>query len=425
MAPSTSPELRTVRVVVRTGSPLAEVFLIDHAFALVRRSVGDLDTTVDPGVYKAKAKLADAETERLLLCDEDREIDLSEELRVASPAPLSGTTRERSMDAGLTRNLSASIRGGPSSAAEVLLVTRRWTPSPVSLDASLHDSSGLLVPFPTTAEGPAADGAGSAVDAGSYFLRWHGAGDVAVEQTIQATAGWQTQVFVLDEPGEGSGLGATRVSVQMSRAGFDPASAELRRAEEARTALAEERKISSPALEDILERSDNPMLGLFGAHLMLLTRETAQRRSPSARPQAPVRFDAARFERLVMRLQSVLGLDHPDVVALTTQLPGPLPTSLGPISAPPMLWRSWLLLVEASNDTPMLVSPSVWRRAVGSLPLRPFLIWMTDAADSADRLERVIARALELEGPNTDVRRQLTSRLLVPRSVVDSFAPDR
>ena len=73
----------------------------------------------------------------------------------------------------------------------------------------------------------------------------------------------------------------------------------------------------------------------------------------------------------------------------------------------------------------MLVSPAVWRRAVGSLPLRPFLIWVADAADSAERVERIIARALESEGPNTDVRRELTSRLLVPRSVVDSFAPDR
>src|ERR687894_489914 len=63
MTESTSAELAPeVRVRVRTGSPLSEVFLIDHSFALVSRSVGDLETTVAPGVYKVKATLADALT---------------------------------------------------------------------------------------------------------------------------------------------------------------------------------------------------------------------------------------------------------------------------------------------------------------------------------------------------------------------------
>ena len=84
-----------VRITVRTGSPLAEVFMIDHRFALVHRSIGDLEAVVTPGVYKVKAKLADAQAERLVLCEADQVINLADELRMRSPAPLARTRASR------------------------------------------------------------------------------------------------------------------------------------------------------------------------------------------------------------------------------------------------------------------------------------------------------------------------------------------
>jgi len=56
VSPSPSPE-GPVRLKLTAGSPLAELFLVDHDFALVDRAIGDLDCTVQPGVYKVKAKL--------------------------------------------------------------------------------------------------------------------------------------------------------------------------------------------------------------------------------------------------------------------------------------------------------------------------------------------------------------------------------
>ena len=46
-----------VALQVTTGNELAEVFLVDHAFALVDRSIGGLSKLVTPGVYTVKVRL--------------------------------------------------------------------------------------------------------------------------------------------------------------------------------------------------------------------------------------------------------------------------------------------------------------------------------------------------------------------------------
>src|SRR5947209_565183 len=86
-------DLHSVRVQVETGSPLAEVFLIDHNLALVTRSVGELDAQVDPGVYKVKAQLGEASAEELVVLNKDQRMDMTGALAISSPAPLAGTAR--------------------------------------------------------------------------------------------------------------------------------------------------------------------------------------------------------------------------------------------------------------------------------------------------------------------------------------------
>jgi hypothetical protein len=58
------------------------------------------------------------------------------------------------------------------------------------------------------------------------------------------------------------------------------------------------------------------------------------------------------------------------------------------------------------------------------MPLYPFLIWATQVPDAVSDLEETIARTLA-EGAGEEVRRSLTSRLLVPRAVVDEVAARR
>ena len=412
-----------VRITVRTGSPLAEVFMIDHRFALVHRSVGDLEAVVTPGVYKVKAKLADAQTERLVLCETDQVIDLTEELRMRSPAPLAKTRRARTRRGQLARTLAAAEVGSGTAPARAMLMTTRASGQVAAPEAALYDAAGTPASLQSLTESAGWDVTG--VEPGSYFLRWRGTAAVEVEQTVQTVAGWQTQIFLRQETSAtAADLCATRVSILMSRGGFEPESDELRRTEEARTALANERKIATETLESIVEQSDSPMLALYGAHLMLLTRDPRPFRTARDRPQAATRFDERRFARIVAGLRENLGRDHPDVVALSTQLPDRSRRRPGPVSAPPMLYRSWLLLLGASNDTPGLVSREVWERAVAPMPLYPFLIWATQVSGGVESVEETLARALA-DDSGDEMRRDLTGRLLVPRAVVDAVATRR
>ena len=227
-----------------------------------------------------------------------------------------------------------------------------------------------------------------------------------------------------------------------------------RTVEVARSALAEERSVASSTIsESLFVKFENPMLGLFGAHLMLLSREAErkaaaeERRSMSKkRPRAPVQFRQEQFDEVVRNLADLLGPDHPDVVALATRTSDPDLPALAPVTMPPLLWRSWLLLIEASHDHPPLVPADTWRRACRPLPLRPFLTWAVSGEVGQDvetewRVEvgRVLhgapVRGLEAtrrghrpagidrDSPSADdERRQLSRQLIAPRAAIDELA---
>ena len=461
MAPSPSPE-RRVRLHVSAGSPLAEVFLVGHDFALVDRAVGDLDSEVAPGVYKVKATLGDALTEKMVVLDSDATLDLSGALTVASPAPLAGTARAPQPARATADRLSAEAPAREG-VARVFVMARAWTgrgaADAVPPEVSLHRPDGEVVAVP----GPLPGGdAGThtvtvEVEPGPYFLRWVDESGVTGEQCVHTVDGWQTQVFVLEEGVEPEELGRTRISILMGRDGFDSGELQLRRVEEARTALASERLVAAGFLNTALpEELTNPMLALFGAHLMLIARD--KRRTPEpGRPDAPVTFEQERFDAVVGALRELLGAAHPDVVALSTQASGTDPGTLPPVAAPPMLWRSWVLLIEASNEAPALVPVETWRRTVKLLPLRPFLLWSPEDEEPTigeewkAAVERALATAKrEPDAPRPpgaggplasmlasgaaeaaepggveageETRRRVSRELLAPRAAIDQLA---
>jgi hypothetical protein len=470
MAQSPSPD-DPVRLKLTAGSPLAELFVIDHDFALVDRAIGDLDCTVKPGVYKVKAKLADAVAEQLVVIEGDKEIDLSPALPIASPAPLEGTIRTRELDMSTADTGSVEVATREGAGARIFLMARSWqagdSPGPDSPpEVSLHWPDGRLVASPKPSP-RAEDGRTHVVtvevDPGPYFLRWRDESGVTAEQCVHAVQDWQTQVFVLEDPAEPTELGRTRVSMHMGRDGFNSKEYQLRIVEEARTALAGERMVAAEFLNEALpEKFENPMLGLFGAHLMLIARDAERRaeewasRAPDDdRPHAPVNFEQSRFDTVVAALRDLLGESHPDVAALSTQATGAAPGQLEPIPAPPMLWRSWVLLIEASNEAPSLISVETWRRTLKLLPLRPFLLWSPEevgleiGADWRQGVARALATAKrgpeQRSGPGgplsnlltesasevssgggveagEETRRRVSRELLAPRSVIDEIA---
>ena len=453
-----------VALQVTTGNELTEVFLIDHTFALVDRSIGGLSKLVTPGVYTVKVRLGNVVAERLVVADQHKHVDMSSELTVASAAPISGSSRthEYHMDAARTESEQVALTAGTGSA--VFLMTRSWSPplgrSGAPAEMLLRRPDGTTVAELRnlgTEVGSGADparGATIEVDPGAYVLGWYDY-DAAVgaEQAVYAVAGWQTQVFLLREPDEDRG-GNYSVSMLMTRSGFHPDDSMARTVEVARSALAEERSVASSTIsESLFVKFENPMLGLFGAHLMLLSREAErkaaaeERRSMSKkRPRAPVQFRQEQFDEVVRNLADLLGPDHPDVVALATRTSDPDLPALAPVTMPPLLWRSWLLLIEASHDHPPLVPADTWRRACRPLPLRPFLTWAVSGEVGQDvetewRVEvgRVLHGApvrgleatrrghrpagIDLGSPGADdERRQLSRQLIAPRAAIDELA---
>src|SRR3712207_6637356 len=92
---SSDEERPTAQLAVTAGSPFAEIFLLDQHPAMVDRSVGDYRGELPAGVYKVKARLADATAERLILLEDDESLDISGDLVVRSSVPLADSRAGR------------------------------------------------------------------------------------------------------------------------------------------------------------------------------------------------------------------------------------------------------------------------------------------------------------------------------------------
>jgi hypothetical protein len=444
MAPSPFREgVHSVHLEVKLGDdPLAEVFVIDHAFGLVARAVGrGLSVDLEPGVYKVKARLGETTTERIVTLIDDHTVDLSA-LDVPSPAPSRGTsqTHETHMFAAHSAARRPPVAVGHG--AEIVIMARRFSrpgsdhdpeaerPAPLSLRQA---GGGVLADLDRDGDGrldlvDTALGTRIAVDPGTYMLHWTGREGIEVEQSVQAVAGWQIQVFVLTEVVH---AGRHRATILMSRGEYEP-SADARLVEAARCALADERKVASADNTRTFARSEDPMLALYGAHLMLIAARSIEAVEHAAgrggQPQgvSPVTFDQAVFDDAVRRLQMMLGPEHPDVVALATRASDQNIESPAPVAAPPMLWRSWVLLIDASNRRPDLLPASTWWPTVKQLHLRPFLAWSPDGDPDGSRaawtsaIREVLASADPDDGDAA--REQISREMLVPREVVDEAA---
>jgi hypothetical protein len=175
---------------------------------------------------------------------------------------------------------------------------------------------------------------------------------------------------------------------------FDPNDPEfgpsLRLLELARMGLISRRKVLREDITEYLwEKWSNPMLGIFGAHLLLI----------DPKPD----WDLLR--RVVGNLRRAIFRDqpHPDVEALALSL-GPQESTYV-FQAPPMLRRSWSLVIGASNDKPDIVPADslafeVATRIWGD---EPWLLWRnpapgTRASKSSDQYEAsLVAQVTAME----------------------------
>jgi hypothetical protein len=416
-----------VHLHLTAGSQLAELFVIDHKFALVSRAVQELDADVEQGVYKVKAQIGEASAERVVILNKSETIDLSDDLRIASPVPLQDSRRTHEFHmypaAEESRSVDAQVGGG----AQIFLCARRWSAPGVEFDdstkapdLSLHQPSGeTIVDLGASGRGERSlqDPMLTAtvdVGPGAYLLRWRDDGVVA-EQSVEAVKDWQTQVFLLEDAKDETHLA---ISVLMGQGGFNSDDPNARLADDARIALADERRVATQAvIETLFAKFENPMLGLFGAHLMLLARDDEREQTS--------------FDGVVENLAGLLGPNQPDVVALATQGGSRSISELEPVTSPPMLWRSWLLLIEASNDRPDLLPADTWRPLLQQMPVRPFLAWspLDDEELALETWQRSVAPSVHASlVPGEDehaAMRRLTRSLLAPRSALEDLMRGR
>jgi hypothetical protein len=417
-----------VHLRLTAGSQLAELFLIDHRFALVSRAVQELDADVEQGVYKVKVQIGEASAERVVILNKSETIDLSEDLRIASPVPLQGSRRTHKFHMVPAAKESRTVDIGVGGGAQVFLCARRWSApgenyddSTKAPDLSLRHASGeTIIDLRESGRGDRSlqDPMLSAtvdVDPGAYLLRWRDGSGVKAEQSVEAVKNWQTQVFLLEDAKDES---HRAISVLMGQGGFNSDDPNARLADDARIALADERRVATQAVtETLFAKFENPMLGLFGAHLMLLARDDE--------------WEQTSFDGVVENLAGLLGPNQPDVVALATQGGSRSITELEPVTSPPMLWRSWLLLIEASNDRPDLLPADTWRPLLQLMPARPFLAWspLDDEELAVETWERSVAPSVHASlVPGEDehaAMRRLTTSLLAPRSALEDLMRGR
>jgi hypothetical protein len=440
MSNSTS-ETDRVGLQVNTQDPAAEIFLLDGQYQIADRGVGSLTTSQPPGIYKLKVRAGAVTNEQIVLLREKPEVVSIEPLQFASAAPLDCTSKTHPYHIKAAASESQRVHVRAGSGSSVFVFARDWTPddepswsgfNPAQALTLRAENGDVVADFEKQSVMDLSEDPWAAcrveVDPGFYRLSVRLKSGDAYEGGFPAIAGWHTQIFVLqrqerrdrNDPGEKI-PDVARASVFLSRgAAFDPVNPANRLVEVARQGLINERRLLSDDLRAVLrQKFDSPMLGIFGAHLLLL----------DPKP------DLGLLAEIVKNLRALLGDEHPDVEALA--LAGGLPSNFV-FRRPPTLLRSWALAVEASADRPELIPPDSFSASIAArlTSQTPWLIWRAPEQDDA----YTQAREIEIEetlrnllDPSARVRekmpkidpslqmRNLVRSLGLPRCTVEEF----
>ncbi|MCA1565897.1 MAG: hypothetical protein LC803_09720 [Acidobacteria bacterium] len=396
-------EQKKLNLEVETADESAEVFIIDGRFTVVARGIGLRNTfSLSPGIYTVKVRVGfESREEHVVLLNKSEKVQFSR-IHFPSPAPLAdtGKTHEYHIDAAASESKRVHVNKG--SGSSIFVFVRDWTPQEKSAargkpnskpqrGLKLLDAQGkVLVDLERESlsdkKGDPWAACNVQLNPGIYRLALELASGDLIEQTIVASKGWQTQVFLLQRSyGENCSdcradlLGA---SILLSKSGFNPDDPHKRLVEAARLGLVNTRQVlPGDAINRILNgKFENPMLGIFGAHLLLADKQ--------------IKLDVLSI--VVANLRRLLGENqHPDVEALAHRL-GTSKTSYI-FEHPPMLRRSWWQIVEATIDKQGLVplNSMAARCAERIWGEEPWLQWMTPAQLKPEHSVFDVAMAFE------------------------------
>lgn len=356
---------------VETDDRIAEIVVYDGNLNVVAKGVSRLTETLPTGLYRVRIRVGSATDEKLVALDRDQTVKFGP-VSFLSPIPLSDTekTHEYHMAAAV-ETASQFVRSPLGTGASIMVFSREWS---VEQDRSsgnpaegldlLDADEKVLARIGHEARVrnnlDACAGWRADVDPGGYFIRLElgDADKTVLLRPIFVSRGHQLQVFCLvgdhvveeqadDAAGESSTSGArrtirradlTNAAIAISRTNsFDPDDRRTRLSELGCNALAQSRTGMTDALIDELmqEKFENPMLGLFAAHLLLRDRPD----------------DKELFRTVTTNLLAILGPDHPDLLALWWQRGDDNKIGDGRLHVLPMLRASWNLAVDRSIKT--------------------------------------------------------------------------
>jgi hypothetical protein len=365
-----------------TDNPQAEILLVDSSFQVIARGLSPLIGRAPPGFYAMKTKVGDEENESLFALEPGGAV-LNKKLKAPefeSPIPLleTSTTHEYHRAAVDQFLQGFGSLDGPldlGRGATVVICVR--DPSGANFAAELGVSNTKRAEYANSFTGfRILDAAGETLanldekavhrldagfmgitvhlDPGMYSLGY-GRGDDWICLALPAVTGWTFQVYVnLISAGKSPfdlvpDLADIAVLFDRTSIGFDAGRQDLLVGETIRKGLLDGRNYVGPSDMHMLlsEKFANPILGLYAAHLMLL--------EPSPN------FKLLRT--VIHNTTLMLGEDFPDVFALrwafehrmeaeSIKLEMPKHSAQLPkLSGPPILTRSWDLLLQAAKDS--------------------------------------------------------------------------
>jgi hypothetical protein len=260
--------------------------------------------------------------------------------------------------------------------------------------------------YPTDPTKDPCGGATVELDPGMYLLERPAEGDERLTQMITALAGWQTQIFLLRRPSDKSGrrppFGFSVFLNDRRDPGapcpsFHGDNPDLRLSELARLGLTDARQVlADEVMAQIVDgKFRDPMLGLFGAHVLLLKANDVEKRKALA----------ARMALIVANLRSLFGTAHPDVESLALTLSNSTGESSVPVfSVPPTLRRSWSLILEQSISQPDIVPDSSLTFDIANRVLtdEPWLVWYGRHLESKGGQEPLVFERADIRQPDVE-----------------------
>jgi hypothetical protein len=380
MSPSDDKPDGLVDIQIRTKNGFDELGLINGRFEEVESGLGTLTASVEPGFYKVRQRIGDLEQSQIIEVSSDTTTDFElNTLTFESALPLQGSEASMPEKEALMREPSPYVEGQPPP-IQIFL----WDPQPESQERTAPlelPGPDILKQFRLRAFKGEVECDFSKVDAlpgttgvflvnidvpvGTYLLVQ------PAERTercmpLHVLEKWAPQVYfrvIRDSQGVMLPLDFNHSSITYVTHQQALHTKELTLLEVARKALARGRSVKSQTLVDDLVNGDyqDPLLHLIGAHLLLLSAHSESAES------------IQQLQKVVDGLIVSLGPNFPDVIALQVALAQlrqePLPTDFA-LCAPPILQRSWDLLLQAYRnstiisevmDFPYIVEPtSTW-----------------------------------------------------------------